>query len=1482
MSVLVLSWDRVGARMAGPAIRAVEIAHALAARDHEVVLAAPEGSVLLPTERGPRLATFTRDQGLDRLLDSADVSIVPGRVELMAAVHRPLVVDLYDPFVLSNLDFFGDRFDRSGGRALLALRWLEQHLRNGDYFVCASETQRSFWLGMLTAAGRVNHANYVGDPHLERLLGIVPFGIPDAPPVAAGEARVRGVVPGVGRDDQVVAWAGGLWNWVDPLTLVRAMAEIRRRRSDVTALILGTRHPNPEIGEMEVARAARALAVELGVEGRGVSFVEWVPYDERGAWLLECAVGVSLHRPGVESEFAFRTRLLDYVWAGLPMVLTGGDELADRFGRAGLAEIVAPGDPAALAAAIERTLDETGGPARRAAAFAAMRASLAWSRAVEPLDAFCREPRRAPDRERNAWVAPPRHRGDLPPREAALMVESFWTDARALSSPLRAEYTLCATFRAARDGLCQIEVLPQVEGEIFGLLELELSSEENSVVARVAVPGAEVARRGWQVFRFRPEEHSRDRRYSLALRWRPDPDLPWWENGKISLWLSPPPEGAECEGDGVAFMARYLIAGIAAALPVQTEDWVLLHGSALRTDGPAPIELGRAAAALPTPESLEVGRLRAALAETQARLRALEERTALLDPQELRATVVEIASPAGEEAGRRAAREGPLGVLRADLRWRLRGTLGRVRALLQRTVGRALLLGLVLAQVPLVFLVATALALFEIVAWPRRRRALAAAEPERSARADDPVSVVIPTWNGRELLERGLPPLLRALELHGHPADEIVVVDNGSDDGTVEWLEAACARHAALRFVALPVNDGFAGATNRGAREARNPILVLLNNDMVVEEDFLPLLVEPFASEPRLFGVSAQIDFIDKNKPRWETGKVHARLERGRVRLFHLDRFDEDRFHPVFFAGGGASAYDRERFLLLGGFDEAVFSPVYIEDVDLGYRAWRRGWPSVMAPRSRVHHEHRGTTRRLWSEGTIHSFFVKNLAALLWKNVTAPRLLARHVAGLVVLPVLVRREKGLRAAIATQVGLLRQLPATLHARWWEAAIRPALGDGEVFTLSRWRHVYQRYFHPGERDPSGRPQVLVVAPYSPAPPVHGGATRMLALLREMGRRCDVTLISFHDTPAEIEPASLAQLREVCRDVVLLPRQSWTAGGPLAPHSTAGFFSPALDAEIEAWLGRRPFEVVQVEYTHMAHCLPAAAPGLVRVLVEHDIATTVAARARAAEPSRLRRLRLRVEEMRALRHEVRAVERADVVLTMSEVDRQTLAQWIDPRSIHVVPNGVSCEEFTPAVASLAQVGDAPSLLFVGFFRHPPNVEAVHHLVRDILPRVRERVPGVRLRIVGAYPPSSVLALATGDPLIEVTGRVAQVAPFYRSATVFVAPILKGSGTRLKILEAMASGCPVVSTTLGAEGLVAGAEEIMVADGPSAFADAVALLLLDPARRAAQAAAARRLACENYDWPAVAETLFRAWGWPRSGPAEIPSRRVAARAG
>lgn len=1455
--LLIICPDQTGPRMAGTAIRSVEIARALTG-DIEVTLAVPSGST--PIAGDFAQVRVPSDSALSPLVETADVVMVAGRAELMTAVRKPLIVDLYDPFILSDLEFYGDRFARAGGRPLLALRWLQHHLANGDLFLCASAVQRSFWLGMLAAAGRVNRANYARDHGFDELLAVVPFGIAGTPP-AHTRAAVKGVIPGIEPADKVVLWAGGLWNWFDPLVLLHAMHRLRDRRPEVKALFLGLRHPNPAIGAMEMAERARALASELALEGRSAFFVDWVPYEDRQNYLLESDVGVSLHQPGVEAQFAFRTRVLDYLWAGLPMVLSRGDELAALVERHRLGAQVPEGDADAVASALLTLLDAPADP-ERAARFASVRDELAWTRVVEPLRRFCAAPQLAHDKREGAWFAADTTGDEILRKEDALVAEETLSHERVLSPPLGDDHVIAHEFVAAYDDLCRIDVLTWVNGPVPAgdlFFTLYTAPPDGRRLARVHVSLVEVVHNDWQRFEFRPVGNSRGRRY----RWTLEATVP---DAHVALWTCTAGDG----GASVpASIAHYLVPGVAEALPVDGEAFLFLHNVTL-TDALVP-GLGTLLADTPAvAASLASSGLHTNGAAAPSEDEATPPDTGRVAVQaavarlgaEVAVTHRELARARAELAEVAAAyRRAVAAPLLPRLARELVAALRRGVAAARRVVVAGFIAMLTVAMVPFVAVLAAALALTDCWIALRTRTARGARVDDGPAarlvelapalRVGQPVSVVIPSWNGRSLLDMSLPPLHAALAAYP-PGGEIIVVDNGSEDDTCAHLTATFPE---VRVIALPRNEGFAGATNRGARDARYATVILLNNDMVVEPDFVAPLLEALDEQPDAFGVSCQIDFIDKSKPRWETGKVHARWSFGTLTLFHLDRYEENLLYPVFFAGGGASAYDRAKFLALGGFDETVFSPVYIEDVDLGYRAWKRGWPSLFQPRSVVHHKHRGTTRRLWSEGTIRSFFEKNLAALVWKNIGDWRLLVPHLAGVVFLPARVFWYMGGGAALATWRGLIRQAPAVVRARAREGHTPRVLDDATIFLASRYRYAF-RGFH-GLRprpSPDTRPRLLVVSPYSPYPAVHGGAVRILALLQRLRTYADVTLLAYGDTTAELDPASAAELRRVCREVVILERPGHTFGGQLQPHKTRGFWSDSMRDALEGILDREDYDLVQAEYTHMAHFLPPPAPDLVRVLVEHDVSFVSIARSRNAASRAIVKLGLWMEWMRMLRYEIAAVERADLVITMSDDDRAVLGRYVDTGHVVTIPNGVDCQRFTFAVDGR----EPASVLFVGFFRHEPNVEAVRYFCRTVLPLVHRARPAVRFRIVGAYPPEVVRRLAE-LPGVEVTGQVDEIAPCYRAAAVFVAPVLQGSGTRLKILEAMASGCPVVSTTIGAEGLGAtDGRELLLADSPEAMASAIERILSDPELAARLACAAREFVVARYDWDAIAARL------------------------
>ncbi len=398
MRIAVATPDTLTARMAGPAIRAWQIAHALAG-EHEVRLAT---TTLADLPDAPFPVEAVDEDGLAELERWCDVLVFQGwlvhKRPYLLRSEKVLVADVYDPLHLEQLEQGRDEGWR--GRALAvqsATAVLNEQLMRGDFLVCASEKQRDFWLGQLAALGRVNPVNYDADETLRSLIDVVPFGVPETPPVRARPA-IKGVGPGIGPDDKVLLWGGGIYNWFDPLTLLHAVDHLRRRRPDVRLFFLGLKHPNPDIPEMRMAVAARELSDRLGLTGSFAFFNEgWVDYEDRQNYLLDADIGVSTHLDHVETAFSFRTRVLDYFWASLPTVATAGDAMGDLIESKQLGLTVPAGDVGALEGALIRLLDDDELRVAMSLGAGAMAAELTWPRVLAPLVEFCRDPRRAPD-----------------------------------------------------------------------------------------------------------------------------------------------------------------------------------------------------------------------------------------------------------------------------------------------------------------------------------------------------------------------------------------------------------------------------------------------------------------------------------------------------------------------------------------------------------------------------------------------------------------------------------------------------------------------------------------------------------------------------------------------------------------------------------------------------------------------------------------------------------------------------------------------------------------------------------------------------------------------------------------------------------------------------------------------------------------------------------------------------------------------------
>ena len=328
---LIVSNDVVDVKMAGPGMRYLEMARALS-DDVDVTLAVPSATELRVP--GVRLVCYDEGQAgsLHVLVENSDVAVVSGymvdKFPFLQQTHTRLVVDLYDPFVLENLHYHVN--ESQADQDMLNQRAVDvtnRLARLGDFFICGSERQRDLWMGVLTANGRINPRTFTQDHELRSLIDVVGIGFPHRE--LRHRPMLRGVHPAFSQESRIVLWGGGIWDWLDPLTLVRAWPKVLLRHPEARLVFLGTRHPNPAVPHHRMADQTVALAVEIGEKDRTVFFYEWVPYEERESLLYESDIGVALHPPHVETRYSIRTRVLDYLWARLPVLVSDGDVTSD-------------------------------------------------------------------------------------------------------------------------------------------------------------------------------------------------------------------------------------------------------------------------------------------------------------------------------------------------------------------------------------------------------------------------------------------------------------------------------------------------------------------------------------------------------------------------------------------------------------------------------------------------------------------------------------------------------------------------------------------------------------------------------------------------------------------------------------------------------------------------------------------------------------------------------------------------------------------------------------------------------------------------------------------------------------------------------------------------------------------------------------------------------------------------------------------------
>jgi glycosyltransferase involved in cell wall biosynthesis len=388
------------------------------------------------------------------------------------------------------------------------------------------------------------------------------------------------------------------------------------------------------------------------------------------------------------------------------------------------------------------------------------------------------------------------------------------------------------------------------------------------------------------------------------------------------------------------------------------------------------------------------------------------------------------------------------------------------------------------------------------------------------------------------------------------------------------------------------------------------------------------------------------------------------------------------------------------------------------------------------------------------------------------------------------------------------------------------------------------------------------KVLFVTCGLPFPANCGTRIRVFNLIREVSKRAEVHVCSLL---VEEPPADIGELLACCKSLEVFkpPQGAWELACLLPawnrssrPLATLPFYSRAMAARIRSWVESQAIDVVQIENSFLACYRDAIPPGArcATVLSFHDVGSLQYRRIARLPTGAVRRAGFLVKAALMQGWEARVASGFNRSLLVSSDDERHLKRNAPALRTGVIANGVDCRRFRPLDEPTSRV----TLLFVGVLNYPPNSDAVSWFVANVLPEIERLCPEVRLCIAGLSPPPSILALARDN--IVVRGFVEELEPVYRESTIAVVPLRAGGGTRLKILEAMALGRPVVSTSIGCEGLGAtSGEHLLIADSAEDFAAAVVRALGNIDLRRRLAANARKLVEAHYCWNALGDKLF-----------------------
>jgi glycosyltransferase involved in cell wall biosynthesis len=392
------------------------------------------------------------------------------------------------------------------------------------------------------------------------------------------------------------------------------------------------------------------------------------------------------------------------------------------------------------------------------------------------------------------------------------------------------------------------------------------------------------------------------------------------------------------------------------------------------------------------------------------------------------------------------------------------------------------------------------------------------------------------------------------------------------------------------------------------------------------------------------------------------------------------------------------------------------------------------------------------------------------------------------------------------------------------------------------------------------------QVLLLTQVLPYPPDSGPRVKTYNVLKYLARQHQVTLVSY--VRATDRPEAVRHLWGLCKAVHTVPlarstaRDLWCLGASLLrgqPWVMVRDDRAAMRQLVDRLAGEQRFDLVHADQLNMAQFALRVSGGQ-KVLDLHNALWTLYRRLWQTLDSGPKRWLFGRDWRLLRRYEAEMCRRFDMVLAVSEEDKRALIEVNGREDIVVIPIAIDTDE----VKMLNLAPTEPHIVHIGTMFWPPNVSGILWFLREVYPRVKSRVPDVRCTLIGARPPQQIVQAGRTDPSLTVTGFVDNPEPLLRKSSLMVVPLQAGGGMRVKILNALAQGMPVVSTTLGCEGIaVTNDQDILIADEPAAFADAVVRLLTDSALRRRLVESGRRLVEKIYDYRIACRPLDAVYG-------------------